>query len=377
MGAPRAVPHAAALASSGANEAPSTSKDVAALLRSHLNASAPRAHTHCHCVLALLDLQKTGSTQLEKLVHGHRYNGTKAAAHHHGSCRLSFLSKETRPPGWRACTHHGDSAHRAQCARANALRLHEPPPTELFLLTMLRDPVERLYSEWQHLKGDIVCFGNVWNHYAPASCNGTVLLPGQRWAGEPAASLDAYRRRWNAWHAGNASSKPTFEDWLAVDTNCAHNRMTRQLAIMPCEVGDLTSAPAYPGNEGRMLAMAKEALAQRVLFGLTERYAESVHVLNRRLAAVFPRAHPLSTLRLPTPAQAPLTGNKLLTHGAGHSSARPAHAISAGAREIIARRSALDVALYAYATRLFERLRADPGLTLRPKRREDTRRRRG
>ena len=126
-----------------------------------------------------------------------------------------------------------------------------------------------------------------------------------------------------------------------------------------------------------MLAMAKEALAQRVLFGLTERYAESIHVLNRRLAAVFPRAHPLSTLRLPTPAQAPLTGNKLLTHGAGHSSARPAHAISAGAREIIARRSALDVALYAYATRLFERLRADPGLTLRPKRREDTRRRRG
>ena len=247
------------------------------------------------------------------------------------------------------------------------------PPTEMYLLTMLRDPAQRLYSEWRHLKGQISCRGQTWRHYAPASCNGTVLLPGQRREGEPTPALKAYEHRVYVARKNRSLTMPSFEEWLAVDSNCAHNRMTRQLAPMACARGALESAPAHPGNEARMLAIAKEALRQHTLFGLTERYDESIDLLNRRIAAVFPMTHPLARIRLPTPAEVPLVGALARTHGArrhvsnaSSTNISTSYAISAAAREIIATRSAQDVALYAYATRLFERLLDRPGLTFRP-----------
>ena len=73
------APHAHPKPKSGP-EAPATAKDVAALLRTRFNATA-QPHAHCHCVLAVLDLQKTGSTQLERLVHRTRRNRTHVPPH--------------------------------------------------------------------------------------------------------------------------------------------------------------------------------------------------------------------------------------------------------------------------------------------------------
>ena len=358
---------------------PASAEDVALLLRSSFSRNTmprPHGHSHFHCILASLDIQKTGSTQLERIVHAAASAGRVHNMKLRGAdaCRLSVLSKETKRRGWSSCTRHGDSAHRARCARMNARRLQQTPPTEMYLLTMLRDPAQRLYSEWRHLNGWVSCHGGAWKHYAPASCDGTVLLPGQRWEGEPTPALAAYRGRLCAAYKNRSLAKPSFEEWLAVGSNCAHNRMVRQLAPMACARGALGSAAAYPGNEARMLAIAKEALRQHTLFGLTERYDESIDLLNRRIAAVFPIDHPLARLRLPSPAEVPLEGALARTHGARHhgpnasttDNTTGAYAISAAAREIIATRSAQDVALYAYATRLFERLRDHPGLTLRP-----------
>ena len=380
MGAARAPhgPRAGLTPFEKALSLPASAEDVALLLRSSFSGrTMPRPHMHppCHCILALLDIQKTGSTQLERLMHAAASAQRVHDVTLHGAdaCRLSILAKETKRRGWTSCPRHSDSAHRARCARMNTRRLCQMPPTEMYLLTMLRDPAQRLYSEWRHLKGAISCHGQSWRHYAPASCNGTVLLPGQRREGEPTPALKAYESRMWVARKNRSLAMPSFEEWLAVDSNCAHNRMTRQLAPMACARSALESAPAYPGNEARMLAIAKEALRQHTLFGLTERYDESIDVLNRRIAAVFPMTHPLARIRLPTPAEVPLVGALARTHGArrhvsnaSSTNISTGYAISAAAREIIATRSAQDVALYAYATRLFERLRDHPGLTFRP-----------
>jgi hypothetical protein len=116
---------------------------------------------------------------------------------------------------------------------------------EMFLLTMLREPAQRLYSEFHHLGGQVPCHGSAWKHYAPGHCNGSVLMPTQRWIGEPMPLV--------------SSPRATFEEWLAVNANCAHNRMARQLAPRACD-GSLASSPAYPGNEKQLLELAMETL---------------------------------------------------------------------------------------------------------------------
>ena len=55
----------------------------------------------------------------------------------------------------------------------------------LFLLTMLRHPAQRLMSEYLHLRGGISCHGSAWKHYQPELCsNGSILKPSLRWAGQ-------------------------------------------------------------------------------------------------------------------------------------------------------------------------------------------------
>jgi hypothetical protein len=120
---------------------------------------------------------------------------------------------------------------------------------EMFLQTMLRKPAQRLYSEFHHLGGQVPCHGSAWKHYAPGHCNGSVLMPTQHWIGEPMPLVSSPR----------SSPRATFEEWLAVNANCAHNRMVRQLAPRACD-GSLASSPAYPGNEKQLLELVMETL---------------------------------------------------------------------------------------------------------------------
>jgi hypothetical protein len=198
---------------------------------------------------------------------------------------------------------------------------------EMFLLTMLRKPAQRLYSEFHHLGGQVSCHGSAWKHYAPGHCNGSVLMPTQRWIGEPMPLV--------------SSPRATFEEWLAVNANCAHNRMVRQLAPRACD-GSLASSPAYPGNEKHLLELAMETLRKRTLFGLTERYDESIQLINVQLGTLFRNGHPLGTMSLQRPDS---TNASLSTYP-----------ISAAAQALISARSAEDIALYKYATTLFDRL---------------------
>jgi hypothetical protein len=311
---------------------PAKVSDIAILMKSSFNSSAtcqlPR-----HTLLATLFLQKTGSTQLEKLLtdairrRGWLDEEGQMRPAHASRCTLSMMGSKTRPLGWSACTHHADAAHLASCAALSLKRRNQAMFDEMFLLTMLREPAQRLYSEFHHLGGQVSCHGSAWKHYAPGHCNGSVLLPTQRWIGEPMPPV--------------SSPRATFEEWLAVNANCAHNRMVRQLAPLACD-GSLASSPAYPGNEKQMLELAIETLRKRTLFGLTERYDESIQLINVQLGTLFRNGHPLGTLSLQRPDS---TNASLSTYP-----------ISAAAQALISARSAEDIALYKYATTLFDRL---------------------
>ena len=68
----------------------------------------------------------------------------------------------------------------------------------------------------------------------------------------------------------------SFEAWLSVRDNCAHNRMARQLAPIGCAARWADSpAAASPSasiaQQPRLLALALDNLRRRTLFGVAER----------------------------------------------------------------------------------------------------------
>ena len=98
-------------------------------------------------------------------------------------------------------------------------------------------------------------------------------------------------------------------------------------------------------NQIRLVASARRTLRRRALFGLFERYNESVALINARLRDEF-AGHPLGSLQLPPPSKSPLPRRLNL---------------SAEALSLVRRHSAADVALYEQAKEMWEReLRAHP-----------------
>ena len=85
-----------------------------------------------------------------------------------------------------------------------------------------------------------------------------------------------------------------------------------------------------------MLALAKETLRERTIFGLTERFHDSVTLINAQLIHYFPRT--LAGVRLGSP---PFTTKN------------NRWAISERAHAIVKNLSAADVALYSYARARF------------------------
>lgn len=323
---------------------PSSLSDLNLLRRSRL----PLVTSSQHSVLATLNVQKTGSRQLESLVE--TLAPTLQSARNRSMIATIFSAKTP----WRenlAARQHADAAHVARFARLGASRANAPDIEAIFFLTMLRDPAQRLYSEYTFLNGFISC-GMAralppelqhntlpyWLHFQPVLCSraaalGNALPPSRLTPSDPpSAHFQAYAK------AHERKQKLRFEDWLNVTENCAHNRMARMLAPMGC-AHRLADSPAAPGQEGRMLELALENLRSRTFFGLTEEYERSVRLINARLAADL-RGNPLSSVRLPTPRAERLR----------------AYPISSEAKAIVGRLSGVDVALYEEAKREFERL---------------------
>ena len=134
--------------------------------------------------------------------------------------------------------------------------------------------------------------------------------------------------------------------------------MARQLAPLGCAAHQWSGSAAYPGQERRLLELATTQLERRTFFGLTERYAESVQLLNARLAAAALAFPPLGMLRLPAP--------NLTNAGKGGQGRAmlDAYNLSRAAWELVRNRSAVDLWLYERATRLFERQAKAAGVQL-------------
>lgn len=255
--------------------------------------------------------------------------------------------------------------HVTRFACLGAARAGAPPIDAVFFITMLREPSQRLFSEFRHLNGRVSCGRNhhlppslqhvelpYWQQYQPVLCRdaskpGHALLSGHRSAAEPPSSafVDYTARLQRDLRSGGPASLGSmdlFERWLNISDNCAHDRMSRQLAPMGC-VDAYEQSPAFPSEaqQRRMRELAFDNLRERTLFGLTEHYDASVRLLNARLAAEF-RGHPLGRMRLPLPTAAETPKS------------RGAYSLSVHARQLVHERSAQDVALYAEATREFE-----------------------
>lgn len=222
----------------------------------------------------------------------------------------------------------------------------------IYFLTMVRHPAQRLASEFHHLKGGISCHGGWWRQFQPVLCaNATerkaALLPQQTApTDDPSPALAAYRqkhlnqRSYRQKHWNQRSEQARFEAWLSIPDNCAHNRMTRQLAPMGCAYS-WAASPAFPTQQHRMLALARDTLSRRTLFGLTERYETSVRLINARLERDF-AGHPLASVRLPLPLNTNTDRRAPMWYN-----------ISAAAMALIQRHNAQDLQLYAHAEQLF------------------------
>ncbi|VDL95722.1 unnamed protein product [Schistocephalus solidus] len=209
--------------------------------------------------------------------------------------------------GWR-CGLHADLTELTNCVPGVVDRLEEAHSVrEYAYFTILRDPVERYISEWQHVRR-----GATWKT-AKLLCAGHPPLPKDpdsdnlTWAHVP---LDRFAR---------------------CRFNLANNRQTRMLASLE------------PLGCYALLDSAKVNLATRlVVFVLSEYMSYSQYLLQRAFGIVFrqtffdPRASPLLT-------HADLARQSLETNGIG----------IADWRRLIAEHNALDLRLWAFARELF------------------------
>uniref|UniRef100_A0A0X3P084 Heparan-sulfate 6-O-sulfotransferase n=2 Tax=Schistocephalus solidus TaxID=70667 RepID=A0A0X3P084_SCHSO len=248
--------------------------------------------------------------------------------------------------GWR-CGLHADLTELTNCVPGVVDRLEEAHRVrEYAYFTILRDPVERYISEWQHVRR-----GATWKT-AKLLCAGHPPLPSEY---EP-----CYRF--------SSPSAPMEEDpdsdnltWAHVPLdrfarcrfNLANNRQTRMLASLEplgC-YADLTNwtaavpatAPSLSSSQQALLDSAKVNLATRlVVFVLSEYMSYSQYLLQRAFGIVFrqtffdPRASPLLT-------HADLARQSLETNGIG----------IADWRRLIAEHNALDLRLWEFARELF------------------------
>ncbi|XP_071111765.1 heparan-sulfate 6-O-sulfotransferase 3-B-like [Haliotis cracherodii] len=206
-------------------------------------------------VIVLLRIQKTGSTTFA----GHMQKHFNVSPWCHCNTLLSrecdcyrkwksnVLFKRTNHD-W-PCGVHADWTYLHECVERtmNKRQGHEIKQRHLYI-TMVRDPLRRFVSEWEH-----VVRGATWKG-ASLICNG--------YAATEAELPPCFHKDWR--HV-------TLHDFMGCSSNLGINRQTRMLAnlsIVGC-YNTSTSGLTYDERHYLMLASAKENLRNMAFFGLT------------------------------------------------------------------------------------------------------------
>merc|ERR1711871_1767220 len=248
----------------------------------------------------VVDLQKTGSTVLNHVI-------AKSLSTAPRQVRTKFLIPGVQWEGttWSWCVHHADVDMLITCMLRNNLSV-DRKRMAIFFITMLRDPLRRLRSEFSHLQGGVSCQGGSWRIFHPSNCDGKVVnwtSPDPATSARAAQQVMLYKQILNRQRkVSKAKGKlkldqgniPLYEQWLSLKGNCACNRMSRQLAgPYGCvEKGHLESDLLF--DKPRLLRSALDNLKQRAIFGLMEDFQRSLEVMEYQMAKLFPHERLLS-----------------------------------------------------------------------------------
>ena len=227
----------------------------------------------------ILDLQKTGSTSLNSI-----FKGAVSA--------VNNTDKLLLVPGVKSyknfhCVHHADVEHIVDCMVRGKNKAMSDASSAILFITMLREPVSRLLSEYNHLKSQLSCVGRAWKIFHPILCQDQRLgnytsIPNIKVTGKDWEKRNNYMSQVNNQNESVNSSSSRFLNWLKVGPlNCACNRMTRQIAgpfgCVYSESDDLVF------DEKKFLESAKYNLRHRFLFGITENYVDSLFHIQKQL----------------------------------------------------------------------------------------------
>jgi hypothetical protein len=227
--------------------------------------------------IVLLDIQKTGSSTLNNLF-------KLSISANPALKNLFFIPGVDR--NHIPCTHHGDIEHLAQCILAasfnasfNERIISYPKKGYVIYVTMLRDPIVRLVSEYNHLNGAVSCNGRAWKVFHPTLCTGelgnyTTIPEDHNFSNGTSEML--IRQEYANKHNRN------FEGWVNLGaSNCACNRMTRQVAGPYGCVYNEIDDKSFDSNW--MLNSGINNLENRVIFGLESSYLKSLILIEEML----------------------------------------------------------------------------------------------
>ncbi|CAM9734357.1 unnamed protein product [Discosporangium mesarthrocarpum] len=217
------------------------------------------------------DLPLNNQNLSKAVVEPHRdffryYQHGRALFWSHDLCSNSYI------PCLSWCPHHPDMDEAQRCIGSHFSHILSEEVTDIVYVTFLRDPVQRVVSEYHHLKGNLHSgMKGSWLLFQPHFCNGTVVDTVGEWKKEQEKKLEQGGGEWAVNGTGSTTDssfgyRRSLQEWVEVGrANPANNRMVRHLAS-PYDC--VSSVEDSVLDEEWMLASAMANLETKIIFGL-------------------------------------------------------------------------------------------------------------
>jgi len=247
-------------------------------------------HTTCKkTVIGTVEIEKTGSTTLRTAFCKAKRDFALKSMINLYSTAIELYSHGCSPPVPYRSYHHQDLTRTTEVIES----LHGTSKNILYV-TILRRPDQRLVSEFLHMKGRVALYrqeGHAWGVSQPTICSKSsfqydeVVLEGLDLVERYHTFRENFMAKYNLTenHFRDRTKfpliEPLFVQWLLLGAaNPANNRMTRMMAgPIPC-VEVVQDSRIY--NETWLIQSATANLNIKTIFGINEKYFESLMLMN-------------------------------------------------------------------------------------------------